>query len=199
MNIKSRLGVATFALALVASVGLVQPAYAADSSAPSPESVHQEQAGGQVFVGPSSETASTQGNGVSTQRASYVVTCNVTADSPHNSRGAGGHIYKSRVSCSGSGSGVPPQVTIRVKGALRYDAANYAGDTSGGISWSTVRSSEETRIVNTNNTTYTFYTPRTGTSGATAKGHYQGSTTVEILSPVGQKVGSAISSVEFRP
>lgn len=176
-------------------------ASAAGHDEASPELIHAREAGEQLrFVDQPSTPATTSTTTRHTSvraAAAIVITCNITADNPHNSTGAKGHIFKSRVSCTGT-AGSPASITIRVRGALMYDQANYSGDTSGGISWSAARSSTETRIVRTDGTVNTFYTPQTGTTGATARGHYQGSSTVEILTPVGQKVGSDISSVVFR-
>lgn len=172
------------------------PAHAAGGDLGDPEQVHENVVGDQLVLDNPAPTTAEAGTSatVSVRTASYVITCRITANNPHISEGANGVIFKSRVVCTGTGS-YPPKATIRVRGALMFDYATSPGDTSGGINWYAIRSSDETRTVSVNGTTNTFYTPRLGTSGAGSTGHYQGSSTVEIITPAGQKVGSDISGV----
>lgn len=177
------------------------PALAASGS-PSPEQVHANRVGSTLGVPPVAVPAgvstSTRAGVTTLAAAGYVITCKPDAQNPHISSGASERyvIYKTRVACTGTGS-YPSRITIRVRGALMWDSARYSGDTSNGIAWSALRTSDETRIVSVNGSLNTFYTPKLGTSGAYFTGHYQGSSTVEILSPVGQTVGSDISTVVF--
>ncbi len=134
--------------------------------------------------------------GVTMRAASFTVICKPTADNPHYSSGAQGVIYKTRVVCTGTGS-YPATVVIRVRGGLFWDSARYNGDTSNGVSWSQLRTSDETRTVSVNGSTNTFYTPRTGQTGAYFTGHYQGTSTVTIVTPTGQTIGASTSNAVF--
>jgi hypothetical protein len=144
---------------------------------------------------PSSTTQSTL------RAASFTITCKVDAQNPHISEGARKKgqiyvIYKTNVSCTGTGS-YPPTATLRVRGGLMWDSAAYSGDTRNGVNWYSLRSSDDTRVVKVNGKGNIFYTPKADQSGARSTGHYQGSSTVEIVTPAGQKVGSDISSAVF--
>lgn len=168
-------------------------------SDPSPEGVRSGYSAEQLFLNPETTDSSATSNnqlGTYLRAASFTVTCKPTADNPHYSSGAGGVIYKTRVVCTGTGS-YPASVTIRVRGGLFWDSAQYNGDTSNGISWAQLRTSDESRTVLVNGSTNTFYTPRSGEIGAYFTGHYQGTSTVEITSPTGQTIGSSTSNVFF--
>lgn len=128
--------------------------------------------------------------------ASFKIVCTPKADAPHVSSGAGGVIYKTRVSCVGTGA-FPSTIAIRVRGGLFLDSASFNGDTAGGVSFAKKASSIEDRIVSVNGATFTFYTPQTGQTGAHGKGHWMGTSTIEILVPTGQTVGSSSSSPTF--
>ncbi|QIG39740.1 hypothetical protein G5T42_09780 [Microbacterium sp. 4R-513] len=201
-RIRSRVGVAALTGAFIlGSVLAAVPASAAGKSDPAdPVQQHVSQVGSQIPTGDPAPVlagvAPQPSGGVTIAAAGYTVTCTPDAQNPHISSGAGGVIYKTRVSCLGTGA-FPLQVTIRVRGALMFDSAAYSGDTSNGINWYAIRSSTESRIVQVNGVWNTFYTPQSGTPGAGSTGHYQGSSTVEITSPTGQKVGSDISQVVF--
>lgn len=194
-------------VSVVALVALMTPASAGggvEDESLSPEELHSQQIGETLNFDPDlsvdAVAGSEEGENITVRAAKYTVTCNVTADNPHISEGARKKgqiyvIYKSRVKCTGTGA-YPPQVTIRVRGSLLWDSAKSKGDTSNGIKWSSLRSSNEPRVVKVNGKQNTFYTPQSGT-GAYFTGHYQGSSTVQITAPTGQKSGSDISGVVF--
>ncbi|MFD6443578.1 hypothetical protein ACFWEJ_00655 [Promicromonospora sp. NPDC060204] len=182
----------------------------AEPSDSSPASVRSEFTELELFnspelMGQPEATASTPGTDLvsqtstTLQAARFTVTCIIKAHDPHPSSGAGKRyvIFKSTVKCSGTGS-FPPTVTVRVKGGLFYDYASKAGDTSN-IHWVQAKSSSETRTVPVNGVTLRapFYTPRNGRVGATGKGHFQETSTITIISPTGQKVGSSTSNVRW--
>lgn len=171
----------------------------------SPEDLHSTEVGGVLDFenpDPSPAEGGTDGeDGAVTLRAvKYTITRKPDAQNPHISEGARKKgeiyvIYKTVVTCTGTGT-PPPVATIRVRGGLMWDSAKHAGDTSNGIKWSNLRPSDETRTVKVNGSKNTFYTPQTG-KGGMFTGHYQGSSTVEIVTPTGFKVGSDLSGAVF--
>lgn len=193
---------------LTASLAAASPAQAQSTAPPdetSPDVVHEETVGDTLRFLESPQTpaeSSPSTSGSTTLRAAgYTVSCRVDAQNPHISEGARKKgkiyvIYKSNVKCTGTGS-YPAKVTIRVRSGLFWDSAKFAGDTSNGISWSKLRSNDESRTVSVNGSGNIFYTPENGKDGAYFTGHYQGTTTVEITSPTGFKVGTDTSSVVF--
>lgn len=187
-------------------IGVVPSTAYAQDAPESPEEIRAQFADVELFTAPevaSDETVTITSadypSGTSARAASFKVTCSIKAHDPHPSTGAGKKyvIFKSTVKCSGTGQ-YPPSVTVRVKGGLFYDYARYAGDTSN-ISWSQVKTSTETRVIPVNGAWQKkpFYTPRNGRKGAVGKGHYQGTSTIQILTPSGQKVGSSTSNVRW--
>lgn len=84
----------------------------------------------------------------------------------------------------------------RLRFASEAVSASHPDDTSN-INWVQVRTSDETRLVAFNGATKTFYTPRAGTSGYVGTGHYQGTSTVGITSPLGFKVGTSTRLVRW--
>lgn len=187
----------------MASPAQAQSAVSADET--SPDIVHDETVGNTLSLAESpqvsAESSSLNGGVTTLSAAGYKITCTVDAQNPHISEGARkqGKIYvifKSKVKCTGTGSH-PAKATIRVRSGLFWDSAKYSGDTSNGINWSKLRSNDEVRTVSVDGSVNIFYTPKNGTAGAYFTGHYQGTTTVEITSPSGFKVGSDTSSVMF--
>lgn len=196
-----RRGLTIFATVAALTLIVGAPASAATGDeAPSPEEIHSQTVGNTLTdnVEPivlTAEVPAEPGEGARGPVVSGTVTCVVDAQNPHISTGAGYVIYKTRINCTGTGT-YPPAVTVLVRGALMWDSAQYAGDTSNGIVWSTLRSSSESRSVSVNGSNNTFYTPQLGTAGAYFKGHYQGSSTAQIMS-LPSNVGSDISNVQF--
>lgn len=103
-------------------------------------------------------------------------------------------IYKSRVTCTGTGS-YPSPVQVRVRGGLFFDYATSPTDVSY-VSFSPVTSSDKWQWVNVGSTT-TFYTPEIEWNGARGLGFWQGTSTVQLMSPAGS-VGSASSQIVWR-
>lgn len=171
----------------------------------SPEEIHSVETGDTLsFENPDASPAEAglgaEGEAIVLRASGYTIACTPDAQNPHVSEGARKKgeiyvIYKTVVTCTGTGN-PPATATIRVRGGLMWDSAKFAGDTSNGIKWSSLRSSEETRTVKVNGSKNTFYTPKSGLGG-TFTGHYQGSSTVEIITPTGFKVGSDLSGAVF--
>lgn len=110
-----------------------------------------------------------EGEAIVLRASGYTIACTPDAQNPHVSEGARKKgeiyvIYKTVVTCTGTGN-PPATATIRVRGGLMWDSAKFAGDTSNGIKWSSLRSSEETRTVKVNGSKNTFYTPKSGLGG----------------------------------
>jgi hypothetical protein len=86
------------------------------------------------------------------------VSCGGTIDSAHFSSGAGGVIYKTRITCKGTGSGYPKTVALTSSGALYFGASKYG-------TYKLRATSNYTQTATVNGNTLTFYTPRTGRGG----------------------------------
>jgi len=189
---------AVLAILISAMSGGIASATAPDEEL-TPADVRSQFTDTQLYLDPSvADSAAEAGSGgtIELRTAAYTVTCTPVAEAPHvSSTGGLGVIFKTRVTCSGTGS-YPSPVTIRVRGGLFFDAAAYDGEDSN-VSFAQVKTSDENRIVAVNGTQYTFYTPQVGTRGYTGTGHYQGTSTVELLTPVGQTVGASTSVIKW--
>lgn len=185
---------------------IATPATAATSQTDSPttvtpESVRDAFSDRDLFYNPGltdqTATGGSAPGAVTLRAAAFTITCVPSPEAPHVSSTAGlGVIYKTRVSCTGTGS-YPATASVRVKGGLFFDAASSPSDT-GNISFMQVKTSNETRSITINGAAATFYTPQVGTRGYTGTGFYQGTSTVEILSPAGFKTGAATTSSYWR-
>ncbi|WP_146083200.1 MULTISPECIES: hypothetical protein [unclassified Rathayibacter] len=192
------------ATSLIAS-GPAQAETSATTSTLSPEVLHDTKIGDSLIFSdpaatPAQATPSSSGQ-TSLRAASFTITCTVDAQNPHISEGARKKgqiyvIYKTNVKCTGTGS-YPPTASVRVRSGLMWDSASYNGDTSNGVNWQQVKSNDEPRTVKVNGSGNVFYTPAADKAGSTLTGHYQGSSTIEIITPTGQKTGSDISSPVF--
>jgi len=109
-----------------------------------------------------------------TATATVTTVCNITADNPHYSAGAGGVIYKTRITCN-------TPATLYVNGALA------SGPLYGPLV--TRATSAETRNV-AGGVQNTFYTPRTGSVTCWTGVYYQGYTTVTIAGGTTASVSS---------
>lgn len=190
-SIKRFIGVV--AVALLITVG-VQPAVADSLDPSSPEAVRSGLTIDQLRNAKPVPSVSGGGKGPQLQSAaaSYTVTCTVHSDNPHFSTGANGMIFKARVSCTGTGS-YPSSVQVRVRGGLFFDYAASPGDTSN-INFVQTASSDRTDWLNVNGSTYTFYTPEVGWPGSRGMGFWQGTTTIQLITPAGS-VGSHSSQI----
>lgn len=101
-------------------------------------------------------------------------------------------IFKARVSCTGTGS-YPSSVQLRVRGGLFFDYATSPSDTSN-INFVQTATSDRTDWLNVNGSTYTFYTPELGWAGSRGMGFWQGTTTIQLITPAGT-VGSHSSQI----
>ncbi|MBH1936064.1 hypothetical protein I5Q34_17610 [Streptomyces sp. AV19] len=110
--------------------------------------------------------------------------CTAKADTPHWSRGARSVIYKTRVTCKGNVS----RVHVKVRGWLIY---------SSGGGPSTAATSNETRVIATNGRAATYYTPKVRGKKVRWSGKFQGSSTVQITSPVRGTKGTTTSKAQF--
>jgi hypothetical protein len=193
----------TVAVAFVLVSTGVTSAQAATPPSPdaTPEQVHSQYTTSQLLLNQTpSRPATASGDSLTAKgaqiAASFSITCTVSVESPHISSTAGlGVIFKSRVTCVGTGS-YPAKATIRVRSGLFYDAATSPSDTSN-VNFVQVKTNDETRTVNVNGTANTFYTPPLGQNGAHGCGNYDGTTTVAITVPTGQTTGSATSNIVF--
>jgi hypothetical protein len=200
-RIARRLGLFAGACALLV-VGAVAPANATTEPSPgaTPDEVLSHYTAQQLFLSqvkdvPATATLNESTDGRLGSLAKVVITCAPIADTPHASSGAGGVIYKTRVACHATGP-APSSVQVRVRGGLFLATASGPNDTSNG-NFVQVRTSDETRTITIGAKAETFYTPRTGTAGATGQGNWIGTSTVEIVVPAGQKVGSATSGIAY--
>lgn len=87
--------------------------------------------------------------------------CSGTNHNPHYSPRAGGTIFKTTITCTGSGS-PPPAVYVYYAGVQRF--APSIGCYTGNLQWQTRGDSSYGQWVPLNDPT-TFYTPRTGHGG----------------------------------
>lgn len=184
------------AVALLTIVG-VSPAIADSGDPSSPEAVRSGMTMQQLQSAKPVPSVSGAGRGLTLQTAAanYTVTCNVTSDSPHFSTGANGMIFKARVSCTGTGS-YPSPVQVRVRGGLFFDYATSPSDTSS-VNFVQTATSDRTDWLNVNGSTYTFYTPELGWPGSRGIGFWQGTTTIQLISPAGS-VGSSSSPIVWK-
>lgn len=100
------------------------------------------------------------------------VECVGSIDNPHYSNGAGGAIYKSDVSCTGTGV---PSVTVRQRGLLSFAAT----DTSPLIPRA---ESDYPQEVAVNGKPKTFYIPASG-NGGRGTGYWVATSTWQIIAP----------------
>lgn len=128
--------------------------------------------------------------------AGYVILCSAKANAPHISKGAGGVIYKTRITCTGTGD-YPSPIDIYVDTALYHIRADSPTDTDD-TDWHKVFSGGEPRTVDVNGAAETFYAPHEGMAGRQGKGFWQGTSIVSIEWPQGIKSGNDTSDVWFR-
>ncbi len=199
-----RTRILAIAAAVVLGVSIASPAVAGEKSPP-PATVEEALNSGGAAAGiefgitgpvmvssgaskgrrPASEAPShSSGDGVTTATA-INVKCTATVDQPHFSSGAGGAIYKTRISCTGYGLAT---VSVKVNGLLRYDYASSSTDT-GNIVWQTRASSSQTQTVVVNGISKTFYTPVAG-NGGRGTGFWHATSTFQITSPLQSNVAS---------
>lgn len=190
---------------LVLTLGVTPLASAAipDSENPpvSPADVRDQYTNEELFYSPE-VTDSTAFSGEAVDgtltfgTAAWVVACTPEANGPHISGGAGGVIFKTRVGCTGTGD-YPPTVYVTVRSALFHIPSDSPDDTDN-LEWQDIASSSQGRDIAVNGAKETFYTPRmidgvpTGVQG---KGHWQGTSTVEIVDPPGDTIGTDTSTV----
>lgn len=88
----------------------------------------------------------------------WKVSCTGAVDDPHYSSGAGGAIYKTRITCRGTGSGYPKTVAVTAEGGLGF--TKHLNGAYGDRAYS-----KYTQTVTVNGGTVTFYTPKSGNGG----------------------------------
>lgn len=115
------------------------------------------------------------------------VICTSTMDGPHVSLGAGGMIFKVRVTCAASNWAIPA-VSVRIRGNLALSPASCQGCPAGPIQ--NRASSDQTQIVGVNGSQVTFYVPQVGSSGGYGTGYWYYTHTIQIVSPQVGNVGS---------
>lgn len=135
--------------------------------------------GPQVLEISGSANGVARGPGIGT--GSYTVTCVATMEDPHYSEKAGGAIFKTRASCTGTGS-YPALVQMRIKGLLQLDHAEYPTETSPSI-FVTKATSDEIQSITVNGTTITYYTPLVGNNGGFGRGFWATTITGQIVWP----------------
>jgi hypothetical protein len=98
---------------------------------------------------------------------------------PHNSKGAGGAIFKTVISCKGSGAA---SVTVRERGLLSFA-------TSPKSTLSPRARSDYSQTIVVNGASKTYYTP-SGGNGGHGKGYWVATSTWQIIAPGQGTVGS---------
>lgn len=121
----------------------------------------------------------------------YNVVCVATADAVHKSEGAGGAIYKTRVTCTGTGL---TAVTVRVKGGISFASAPVDNGSAG--PWTVRATSDYNQVITVNGAAKTFYTPQTG-SGGYGTGYWTGTSTFQIIAPAAGTIGT-VQSLTWR-
>ena len=137
--------------------------------------------GGHAAASDTAESRAGSGDG-GQARGRYAV-CEARPNNPHWSRNGRSVIFKTRVTCRGT----IPQVHVRVRGQL----VRNPGSSKARV----VAVSNETRVIRTNGSTATYYTPKLRGKKVRGTARYQGRITVRITSPTPGSVGSARSKV----
>lgn len=102
--------------------------------------------------------------------SNWQVTCTGINEQAHYSYGAGGAIYKTRITCTGHNVS---SVYVNYNSVLRFAPA--IGCYTGNLNWSTRATSRYNQWVTVNGATKTFYTPRPGSHGGEGVGWWNGS------------------------
>jgi hypothetical protein len=102
----------------------------------------------------------------------WSVSCSGTNDQAHYSYGAGGAIYKTRITCTGYGVS---SVFVNYEGRLSF--APSIGCSTSNLAWQLRASSSYGQWVTVNGATKTYYTPRPGSHGGEGLGWWKGNTT----------------------
>lgn len=133
------------------------------------------------------------GDGVGVERVAtsapaqaVVVECHATVHEPHFSKGAGGAIFKTSVTCRGSGV---PEVQVRVRGYLSF-APTPSGERTGRAS------SDETQSVALNGPPVVFYTPKVGSNGGRGNGAWFATATAQAVAPVVSNIADDTYAVQ---
>jgi hypothetical protein len=114
------------------------------------------------------------GGGATLQASSgWSVSCSGTNEHAHYSAGAGGAIFKTRVSCTGYGVGA---VYVNLNGLLQLAPTAVPACNTSGLSWGTRASSSQGQWVTVNGGQATYYTPVAG-NGGTGSGWWSMSST----------------------
>lgn len=187
-------------LVLSATLGGASAATASDSDSPTPDDIRSQYTNEELFYTPemTRSPAEARSGGITkiTMRdAAWVVQCTVDANAPHISKGAGGVIYKSRVSCTGTGD-YPTPVSVNVQTALYHIPADNPTDTDD-VNWRQYFGGGESRWIDVNGSAETFYAPHEGQAGMKGKGFWQGTSIITIHNPEGIKSGNDTSPVWF--
>lgn len=90
------------------------------------------------------------------------MSCNGTNEDVHYSSGAGGAIFKTRVSCTGYGVA---SVHVNLNGLLQLAPTAVPACNTGGLAWSTRARSGQGQWVTVNGSQATFYPPQSGNGG----------------------------------
>jgi hypothetical protein len=105
------------------------------------------------------------------------ISCSGEVQDPHNSKGAGGAIFKTRIKCRGSGKGYPKTDSLTAEGGLGF-TKKLDG------TYEMRATSFHTQTAEVNGEQPTYYTPRVGSGGrgtgywlAASIWHFPGSTT----------------------
>jgi hypothetical protein len=133
-------------------------------------------------------TTADGGQEIRIQAASINVVCkgSPAVRDPHYSIGAGGAIYKTVLSCTGTGAS---SVSVRVQGLLTFGQAASQYDVDN-VKFVTRGTSDQTQVIQVNGASKTYYTPKVGSNGGTGKGFWRATSTWYISSPIQGTVGS---------
>jgi hypothetical protein len=112
--------------------------------------------------------------------AAIEVRCGATVNNPHFSAGAGGAIYKTDVTCTGTGLA---SVTVRQRGLLSFAPTDTSPLTKRA-------ESDYPQQVAVNGKATTFYTPQEGSNGGRGNGYWVATSTWQIIAPLVGNVAS---------
>lgn len=130
----------------------------------------------------------------SAQKAAAAATavCTLAPHNAHYSFGAGGAIFKTTVTCTGTGI---PTVSLKLNGQLSF--APSPGPTYPQTGPTQIRaSSTQVQTIIVNGPAVTFYTPMTG-NGGTGTGSWIRTVTGEIVAPVGVNTPGSSTKVNW--
>ncbi len=173
---KKHAKIAAAIAAVVVCMGFgATPATAADWTPPAPPAVlvdgYENNTGDLYLQSPATDRSA----------AAVNVHCTIKVNDPHYSVGGGGTIFKTDITCTGTGIAV---VQVRVRGLLQFDAAESPTQNAHQI-WEDRAESDQTQNVVVNGTYKRYYTPVEGTTGGTGSGFWMGTATSQIVGPGG--------------